>query len=341
MRRGILSLILGVVVALGLLAWSVMYTVGEHEVAVVYRLNEFREVTGDSEAEKGLQWKLPYPFDTVRVLDTRIQVKEYPEVQVMTGTGGRTGQARTTSDNETGIGYESIVVSLTVGWEVAVEKNGQAASMARTFVEKNGGNGSFAAAEANLKVQVDNFRQEIFSSYPLDAFVTTDRQQQRFDEVEDRMREELNKKMVDTFGIRVRWVRVSGLGYPKSTINTVEEFMKQDRRKVSEAIKNEGIIEASRIRAQAQAEKGKLIAEAEAKALALRAAADTEAADAYRKLEQYPELASFFTKLDTLARLKKRLTLVIDPQTPPFDILAKPLEELVNGRAADKEGADE
>ncbi len=335
MRRGILSLILGVVVALGLLAWSVMYTVGEHEVAVVYRLNDFRTVMGDVEAEKGLQWKLPYPFDTVRVLDTRIQVKEYPEVQVMTGAGGLADQ--------TGIGYESIVVSLTVGWEVAIDARagGRAASMARTFVEKNGGNGSFVAAETNLKVQVDNFRQEIFSSYPLDAFVTTDRQKQRFDKVEARMREELNKKTIDTFGIRVRWVRVSGLGYPKSTINTVEEFMKQDRRKVSEGIKNEGIIEASKIRAKAQTEKGEAIAQAEADALARRATADTTAAEAYRKLEQYPELAGFFTKLDTLARLKKRLTLVIDPRTPPFDILAKPLEELVNRRAADKEGADE
>ena len=54
----------------------------------------------------------------------------------------------------------------------------------------------------------------------------------------------------------------------------------------------------------------------------MRGSAEAEAAKYYEIMEKNPELAIFLQKLNTLEQtLKERSTLILDGQTPPFDLL--------------------
>ena len=64
------------------------------------------------------------------------------------------------------------------------------------------------------------------------------------------------------------------------------------------------------------------LSKAEAEATVIRGQAEAEAAKSLAAFEKNPQLANFLLELKALeASLKDRATLILDQQTPPFNLL--------------------
>jgi membrane protease subunit HflC len=82
--------------------------------------------------------------------------------------------------------------------------------------------------------------------------------------------------------------------------------------------------EAQRIRAEADREASDTVAKAQAESKRIRAEGDEQAAKSYAVFQQSPELAAFLRKLDALRlTLSEKTTLVVDTNTPPYDLFLK------------------
>lgn len=320
MKRGILSLTVGAIVALILLGWWITFTVAENQVAVLYRFGRFEAAVD----ETGLHWKWPSPIQTVTTLDMRIQITEGAYKQGMT------------KDSIT------LIPSIAFGWTPDPENP-------ELFVAKNK-DGDYLQAEENLRSRVNNAWQATLAKYTLDEIITTenrDRQRETFADIERDLERELNKVTLEDFGIRVAFARLRALNYPKEVSAKVEEYMIKERKAVAEKIVNAGINEANKIVSEAEAQRGVIIGQAEKRAIEIRTAGDAQAAEYYNVIEnrEMSQLAVFFDQLEALSKMKERTTLVLDTRTPPFNLLAPVFDDIIDDAAreagADNEAADE
>ena len=98
--------------------------------------------------------------------------------------------------------------------------------------------------------------------------------------------------------------------------------MRMERQKAAAEYRAQGEGQASQIRSEADAMWDSMVTKANAEAEEVRAAGDAEAAEYYKKFRQNPELAIFIAKVKALKEItKERTTIIIDKNTPPFDLL--------------------
>jgi modulator of FtsH protease HflC len=77
-----------------------------------------------------------------------------------------------------------------------------------------------------------------------------------------------------------------------------------------------------KIRAAADRDRDEILARANARASDLRGKAESEASEHLAVFQQEPRLAEFLLKLTSLEQtLRERSTLILDENTPPFDLL--------------------
>jgi membrane protease subunit HflC len=296
MKRAPITLVAGcvllVIFALMLSAFQVRQT----QVAVVTTFGKYsRTIT-----EPGLNWRLPWPIQKVYHFDNRIH------------TFNRRFEQTATRDGR------SLLVTVFVGWRIADPK---------VFLERFQ-QGDLAEAEKTLESQIRNTKNGVVSQYDFVNFVSTDPTQLKFDEIEQRMAEDLRPKVLASYGIEVRFVGLRQLGLPESITAKVFERMREERQQLVKQFTGEGDAEAIRIRAEAERQRAEILAKAEAEATVMRGQAEAEAAKSLAVFEQNPKLANFLLDLKALEQsLKERTTLILDQQTPPFNMLQAPKEE--------------
>ena len=99
--------------------------------------------------------------------------------------------------------------------------------------------------------------------------------------------------------------------------------MKAERERLVKQLVAEGESEATRIRAEAKQKREEILAKAKGEAEIIRGQGDREAAKSYAVFNENPDLAIFLMRLKALENsLKDRSTLILDQQTPPFDMLS-------------------
>jgi membrane protease subunit HflC len=296
MKRAPVTLVAGcvllVIFALMLFAFQVRQT----QVAVVTTFGKYsRTIT-----EPGLNWRLPWPIQKVYHFDNRIH------------TFNRRFEQTATRDGR------SLLVTVFVGWRIADP---------RVFLERFQ-QGDLAEAERTLESQIRDTKNGVVSQYDFANFVSTDPAQLKFDEIEQRMTEDLRPKVLASYGIEVRFVGIRQLGLPESITAKVFERMREERQQLVKQFTGEGEAEAIRIRAEAERQRAEILARAEAEATVMRGQAEAEAAKSLAVFEQNPKLANFLLDLKALEQsLKERATLILDQQTPPFNMLQAPQED--------------
>ena len=123
-------------------------------------------------------------------------------------------------------------------------------------------------------------------------------------------------------------------------MEAVVQRMKAERGRKAAQYRAEGDSEAAAIRHLANEESEKILIDAEAKATALRGEGDAAAAKHYEAFSQNPDLAEFLVKVETLGKVKKNSTVILDTATPPFDLLSgKTKIPRLNAEAASPAGA--
>ena len=266
------------------------FQVRQTEVVVVTTFGKpTRNIT-----DPGAYVKWPWPIQKVNRFDRRTHNFEGSYEQTLTTDGF------------------NLQIMTYAGWNI---------SNPSIFFPKFGG--ELASAERALEAMVRSAQNAVVGKHPFSHFVSTEPAQLKFGEIEAEMLSIVqNQCRANNYGIDVQFLGIKRLGLPESVTESVFETMRTERRRFARAIESEGTAEASRIRAAADSEAAKILAEADAKATSIRSQGEAEAARYYPVFEQNRALANLLLSLNGLeAVLRENSTLVLDQNTPPFDLL--------------------
>lgn len=269
-----------------------VFQVRQTEVAVVTTFGKAtRPIT-----EPGLNFKWPWPIQKVTKLDRRVQNFEGKFEETLTADG------------------RNLLIMVYVGWTIADPA---------LFYSRFAG-GSIPEAERTLEGLVRSAKNAAVGRHPFAAFVSTEGGGERFSAVEQEILATIQKDALSRYGMEVRLLGIKRLGLPDSVTEKVFDRMRAERNKEVERLKAEGTEEAIKLRSAADLERDRILAEADAQATRIRGEGDAEAAKSFAVFQQNPELALLILKLNALeATLGERTTLLLDPRTPPFDLLQK------------------
>lgn len=288
MKRNPVTLATGALVVLIFAAMLFAFQVRQTEVVIVTTLGRYAR----SIEAPGLYFRWPWPIQNVHRFDNRIRNLEKKYEQTTTADG------------------RIILIDVFLGWRVKEP---------RKFLELFGDN--LAAAERNLEIQLRTAKNNTVGSHPLADFISLDPQSLRFDQIEAEMLREIRAATAN-FGVEIVLLGIKQIGLPESITTKVFDRMKAERERLVKQFQGEGERESIRIRSEADLQRERILAEAEGKARQILGEAEARAAAQLKTFEQNPELAVFLLKLDALEQsLKERATLILDPRTPPFDLL--------------------
>ncbi len=251
--------------------------------------------------QAGLSLKWPWPIQRLHRLDARIRILEGAYEQTSTGD------------------QRVVLASVYAGWRIADPIR---------FLNLE----SAAQASAYLDGLIRSHKNAVIGQYPFSALVNIDPDAVRIDRIESEILEAARESARELYGIEIKFIGLRKLGLPPSVTEAVYRRMIQERESAAAGRREEGLRRAAQIRADADRERAVILAEAEAEALRIRAEGEAASAEHYAVFGQNPELAVFLRKLEALERiLDRNTTLILDADTPPFDLLrarSEPLPDL-------------
>ncbi|MBI3875070.1 MAG: protease modulator HflC [Verrucomicrobia bacterium] len=265
------------------------FEVRQSEVAFVSTFGR----ASDAVFPPGLHGKLPWPIQKVHKFDARVQAFEGKFEEALTSDG------------------KPLMVQVYLGWHITDPQK---------YYSSFGG--SARDAERNLEGLVGSAKNAVVGKHPFAHYVSTDPAQLKFTEVEKQMETAIQNEAQKRYGIKIEFLGIKRLGLPEAITQKVFERMKEERQRLVLKYQGEGNSRAIEITAEANRKRDEALATAEGDATRIRGQAEAEAAAAYRVLEQNPELAIYLQKLSTFEQtMKEKATLILDPRTPPFDLL--------------------
>ncbi|MBS0202848.1 MAG: protease modulator HflC [Planctomycetes bacterium] len=307
--------ILGIAACL-LISTTVIF-VDETEFVIVARFGRIVSVYDRAE-QRGLQFKLPWPLDTVRRFDRRLQLLS-PQ-----------GREAFTHDRK------NVTVEAYVLWKVADGDAGDVSSppVLRFFRSL----GSVDVAEARLTSRLQSILTEQIGRSELtellgaaDSEAAPSDAPGSLEQISAEIRRELIQRtdekdsLKDRQGIEIVDVRIRRLNLPAGNMRAVFERMRSERQKIAERYRSAGLAENRMIRSQADRQAGELLARANAEAERIRGDGD---ADAIRILNEAhsrdPEFASTLQTLDAYKQiLNERTTLVLSASNSLLKLLVE------------------
>ena len=290
MKRNLLALTVAIVLVIifGFLLFT--FQVRTTEVAVVTTFGKpTRPIT-----TPGFKVKWPWPIQQVHKFDQRVHNFESKFEQVLTPDG------------------YNLLIMVYVGWNIKEPQS---------FFPRFGD--SMVKAEESLEGLIRNAYSGVVGKHPFSHFISTDEKELKFVEIENEMLQKIQADArANGYGIEVKFLGIKKLGLPENVTQFVFDRMKSERAVRENEIKYEGERQARAIRDAADLESAKLITEAEAQATRIRGEGEKNAAASLTVFQQNPALAEFLFKLNGLELfLKERTTLILDPNTPPLDLL--------------------
>lgn len=289
MKRNPLTLVVGAIVVLVFAAMMFAFQVRESQVALV---TTFGRYTGGVR-EPGLHFRLPWPIQTVYRFDDRVRNYE------------KKFEETTTSDGKL------LLLELFIGWRIADPK---------TYLERFGN--SAQQADQALESLMRDAKNSIIGEYPLSALISTNAAVQKFGLIQTQMLQRIKPKALSAYGIDVVMLGFKQIGFPQSITSKVFTRMRSEREEMVSYYKGQGEQESLTIRANADRERQQILADAQSRATQIKGAGDAAAATVLKTFKLNPKLAVFLLKLNALEEaLKNRGTVVLGPETPPFDLL--------------------
>ena len=289
MKRNPITIITGAVLAVIFVCMLFTFQVRQTEVAVVTTFGKYsRSITN-----AGFQFRLPWPIQKIYEFDNRIQTFERKFDQSFTKD------------------QISLIISVYVGWRVADP---------RMFLESF--NGDVTKAEQTLEPVVRNAKSGVIGQTAFSDLISTNQAELRFDEVETKMLDAIQAQVRRTYGIQIEILGVKRLNLPASVTSTVFERMRAERQRLVSKYQSEGERAAKVIRATADGQANEITARAKSEAIKIAGEAETKAAEYYETFKKEPDLAVFWFQLKALEpSLKERSSLILGPQTVPFNLL--------------------
>ena len=289
MKQNKITLVTSGVLLLIFLCMLFTFQVRQTEVAVVTTFGRFsRSVTN-----AGFQWRLPWPVQKVYWFDNRLQIFESKIDQPITED------------------HISLLISIYVGWRITDPK---------LFLESF--NGDITKAEQTLEPIARNAKNGRIGEHRFGDLISTNQADLKFDQIEKEMFAAMQAQTKSNYGLGIETLGIKQINLPDSITSTVFERMKKERETLVATYQSEGDREGKNIKAKADAAAHAIVAGANAEREKIIGKAEQEAAKYYAVFEQKPELAKFLFDLKAVEQsLKERSSLILGPQTPPFNLL--------------------
>jgi len=302
--RKTILLILSQCFVAALLCFTVFYTVRFTEAAALTTFGKANENAVKTEA--GINFKLPYPIQSVMTYDTRLRVLPMKlETQL-------------TADSR------QITVEGFVTWRVKDPlKFFQRFSNAGERPEDH-----YSAAQTALQA---NFRSSLglVGRYRMDELFTEKPEGSKLPELEriilDGFRQASDKSGLSLadYGIEASTVGISRVVLPESTTAAVFEAMKSRRDVYAKETQSQGEAQAAAIKSRADQDAKRILAFAERRAAEIRELGERESAQFLGKMSENPDLAVFLKQMEFVGTLvSKRTTVVLPTSIPGVDALS-------------------
>jgi len=301
------------------LAWSSLVFVDEGEYVIVERFGDIVAVY-DQPAQRGLQFKYPWPIDSLRRFDRRVQLFRPPGREIFTAD------------------KKNVTVAAYICWKIAEtpdEMHGEFAN--RPVVRFFRGLGIPAVAEARLDSRVRDLLNSELGRIPLsDLLSITDSHQgpNQVDsgfltkiaaDVRHRLEQgrEGKSSLTEELGIEIVDLQIRRINFPTGNLQAVYDRQRSERKKEADRYRTAGIAANKAIRSQADLQYERILAAARGDAERIRGAAEAEAIVLRNAAHaQDPE---FYVALRTLQTYKKILnektTLVLSASSPLLKLL--------------------
>ena len=288
-RLNSLRVMLGLGVIVIILLSSCVYMIPQGEAVVSMRLGR----TAQSTVQAGIHFRLPWPLEKIERIDIRKRNVRSKHTEMLT------------RDNR------NIIVLSFVLWSVEDPL---------LFYQAVG---SHEEGDEKIDGLLTNAKISIMGGYDLSALASVESNEQKYDEIENKLRVLIEEVSKTRYGIRIHDVGISRLSLPKENIQAVFKQMRAERKQYAAAFKAEGAKRADEIRAQTDVDVAKIKAKATAEAAQIRGDAEALAADIYANAyKKDPDLYRFIRELDTLEKvLGTRSSVILRTDAQPFRLL--------------------
>ena len=289
MKQNKITLVTSGVLLLIFLCMLFTFQVRQTEVAVVTTFGRFSH----SVTNAGFQWRLPWPVQKVYWFDNRLQTFETKIDQPITQD------------------QISLLISVYVGWRITDPK---------LFLESF--NGDITKAEQTLEPIARNAKNGVIGLHRFGDLISTNQADLKFDQIEKEMFDAMQALTKSSYGLAIETLGIKQINLPESITTTVFERMKKERETLVATYQSEGDREGKNIKAKADNAASDILARANADREIIIGQAEQKAAAYYAVFEQKPELAKFLFDLKAVEQsLKEHSSLILGPQTPPFNLL--------------------
>ena len=290
MKRNPITLITGGLLVLLFVLMLFTFQVRQTDIAVVTTFGKYsRSITN-----AGFNPRLPWPIQHVYKFDNRIQNIETKFEETPTRDA------------------INVLATVFAGWQIVRPES---------YLESL--NGDTPKAEQTLANVLQNVKNIVIAQHDFSDLVSTNEASLKFDQIEQEMLAKVQPQAAANYGIAVRFVGIKQLGLPESITARVFERMKAERQTRVKELQAQGDREATKIRAEADTMTNSILTSASVQAIKIAGAAEAKASEYYQVMEKNPELANFIFQNNALKlSLKNHATLVLDQQTPPFNMLS-------------------
>ena len=236
--------------------------VDETEFVIVERFGRITSVY-DHANQRGLHMKLPWPLETVRRFDRRLQLLS------------PAGREAFTRDRK------NVTVEAYLCWKIA--EGDSNSLLERPVVKFFQGLGTPDVAETRLASRLQSILTEQIGRSDFSEVLNNPHSEagpaegsSPLEKVSDAIRKELEQRpdetvsLKDRLGIEIVDVRIRRLNLPSGNTQAVFERMRSERQKIAERYRSAGLAESRMIRSQADRQAGELMAKASADAERIR-----------------------------------------------------------------------
>lgn len=297
--------------------------VDETEHVLVERLGRLVAVY-DRAPDRGLHFKAPWPIDTVRRFDRRLQLFTPPGREVFTRD------------------RKNLIVEAFVCWQIADGPEPAGVELTtRPVVQFFRSLGSNDVAEARLGSRLQSILTTHLGQVSLTDLIHAEESDSappssttRLAKLSEALRKDVAQRpeepasWTDRLGLQIVDIRIHRLQLPTANQHAVYERMRSERQKMAERYRSAGLAESTLIRSQADRQAGEILARAQAEADKIRGTGEAEALrllnEAYAR---DPEFAQRMQALDAYREiLSEKTTLVFSTDNPLWRWLREGLD---------------
>lgn len=283
-----LNLLIGIVIALLILASLTVYTVDQRQNAMVFQLGEVVAI----DRQPGLYFKLPL-VQNVRYFDTRVLTLDPSEPDRFI-----------TSEKK------NVLVDYFAKWRIIDVKQ---------YYVSVGGDETRARTRLQQTIN-DSLRAE-FGKRTVPDVVSGQRSQ-----IMDILRIKADQD-ARKIGVQVLDVRLKHVDLPQEVSESVYRRMEAERKRVANELRSTGAAEAEKIRADADRQREVIIAEAYRDAQSIKGEGDARASTVYgTAYSKNPEFYAFYRSMDAYRQSfrSKSDVMVLEPNGAFFKYMKSP-----------------